>query len=123
MAQGPIDADRKRELSARLAASRTRVRLGRTRLKQDLNPLHRLRNAVRKKPLKTFAVAAGTAFTVSLLRRPAARKHRGGLSRAVLRNGFRLAKPALRFWLLKIAKDHFAGPRPPKAPPIHHDNS
>lgn len=123
MDQRPTE-ERKRQLSATLAASRARIQLGQSKLREDLNPVRRLRNAVRRKPVKTFAIAAGAAFLVGLLRHRPGRSHRKrGFKRLLLRGGFRIAQPALRFWLLKLAKERFLDPQSLKAPEIHRHNS
>lgn len=119
MDQRPTKQEQKRELSARLAASRVRIDAGRTSVLEKLNPVRRLRNTVRRKPVKTFAVAAGVAFVIGLLRRrPNRRKHKRGLGALALAGAFRLAQPALRFWVLKLVKDRLIHPHTAKLPPI-----
>ena len=74
----PTERERKQELI--VALSRSRESLGATRrefrqVKKRLNPVLRLRDAVRNHPLPVFGIAAGGALILTLvLRRPRAAK-------------------------------------------------
>ena len=87
-----------------MGASRVQLQLGRQRLQEKLNPLRRIRGAVTKHPVRTFGIAAGAAFAVSLLRRRSASRPTS-FKRHLFRWGFSLAQPAIRGWLLNQAKE------------------
>ena len=116
----PTDRARKQELI--VALSRSRESLGATRLelrqvKKRLNPVLRLRDAVRNHPLPAFGLAAGGALILTLvLRRRRVAQKPSSTKRLVLRWILSLAKPAARAWLLTKAKDRFFPlPEPPSA--------
>lgn len=107
MAPTPTDQDRKAQLVADLAASRQTLRRDRLHIGSQLNPVLRLRTAIREKPVPVFAAAAGTAFLLSVLlrRRPREEKRRGA-TRWLLGGALALAKPAARVWLTNLARTH-----------------
>jgi hypothetical protein len=108
MDQRSTEAERKAELIARLEASRARVGTGRHRLRENLHPVRRLRRSVKDHPFRTFGIAAGAAFAVSvLLRRSPAKQRPFSLKRTLVSWALGAAKPALRLWLLNEAKTRF----------------
>ena len=117
------DRERKQELI--VALSRSRESLGTTRLefqqvKKRLNPVLRLRDAVRNHPLPAFGIAAGSALILTLvLRRPRSEKKPSSTKRFLLRWAFSLAKPAARAWLLAKAKDRFLPLHEPPSAQTH----
>lgn len=119
MAARPTDPrERKQQLSASLSRSRNLLRTSRRQLRhvpQRLNPVLRLRAAVREHPLPAFGMAAGGALALTLLlRRPRETKKASSTKRLLLRWALSLAKPAAQSWLLTKAKDHFIPlPEPP----------
>ena len=122
MDQPTTAEERKRELIARLDASRARVQAGRDGLRKSLNPLHRARLAVRKHPARTFGLAAGAAFALSLLRRrPRNERRPVSMKGLLLRGGLKMVQPAVRVWLLKLAKERFIDHRRAKSNPFHQD--
>lgn len=121
MAPRPTDQERKAQLVATLANSRQALRSDRLHLRSQVNPVQRLRTAVRTKPVTVFSVAAGAAFLLSILlrRRPRSEKHHGAM-RWILGGVLTLAKPAARVWLTNLARSHapalFQTPDPDHTP-------
>ena len=108
MAQRPTDRERKKQLIAALADSRDVLKISRKRIRQQVNPLVRIRSAVRRKPLLVFAATAGVALLVTLLLRRRQREARPfSAKRMLLGWTLSLAKPAARVWIAHWAKDRF----------------
>ena len=106
MDQRSTEQQRKQQLIARLDASRAQIQISRQVLQGKLHPIRRIRGAVKSRPLRAFAIAAGGAFAISLLRRRSSSKSIS-FKRLLFRWGFNLAKPTIRLWLLKQAKERF----------------
>lgn len=118
MAQRPTDRERKEQLIATLAASRASLQVDRKRIKGQLNPLARVRSAVRNKPLPVFAATAAVAFLLTLFLRRRRHEPKPHRARRLLTGGIlALAKPAARVWLANWAKDRFLPISPPISPP------
>ena len=118
MAQRPTDRERKKQLVAALEASRQSLQLDRSRIKKQVNPLFRVRSAVRKNPLPVFAGAAGAALLLTLLlRRRREEPKPFSAKRMILGWVISLAKPAARFWVANWAKDRFLPLSDPFQPP------
>ena len=108
MAQRPTDRERKEQLIATLGASRASLRIDRSRIKRQLNPLVRVRSAVRSKPIPVFATTAGVALLLTLLMRRRKQERSPFSPRRMLLGWIlALAKPAARLWLANWAKDRF----------------
>ncbi len=107
MDQGSTGQERKQQLIARLDASRAQIHLDRQRLSEKLHPIRRIRGAVKSNPLHAFGIAAGAAFLFSVLRRRSSSSRPTTFKRLLFRWGFNLAKPTIRLWLLKQAKERF----------------
>lgn len=118
MARRPTDRERKEQLIATLAASRESLRVDRQRIKSRLNPVVRVRSAVRDKPLPVFATAAGAAFLLTLLVRRRKRAPRPFRTRRMLAGWIlSLAKPVARIWLADWARERFLPISTPIPPP------
>jgi hypothetical protein len=99
------------------------LRIDRDRIKRQLNPLARVRSAVRHNPLPVFATTAAVAFLITLLRRRRKRDDRPFKARRMLFGWFlALAKPAARLWIANWAKDRFL-PLPPPFQPTDRANT
>lgn len=98
---------RKRELSARLAACRGGTGPRGTGLLGQLSPFRRLQRTFAGHPLRVFGLTlAGTAFLTLLLRarrRSKSRRSSIGFLTVWLLGLF---QPAIRHWLLVKAKEH-----------------
>ncbi len=118
MAQRPTDRERKEQLIATLAVSRASLRIDRSQIKRQINPLVRIRSAVRNKPIPVFATTAGVALLLSLLLRRRKQEPKPfSAKRMLLGWVLALAKPAARFWLANWAKDRFLPLPDPFHPP------
>ncbi len=116
------EQERKRQLIARLDASRAQLQVDRQLLRDKLHPIRRIQGAVKSKPLRAFGLAAGTAFAMSFLVRRTKSSKPLTLKRLLWRWGFSLARPAIRLWLLDQVKKHLLSAVTEKLKPYHTDS-
>lgn len=105
MDQRSTEHDRKRQLIAQLDASRAQLQVDRQLVRDKLHPIRRIQGAVKSKPLRAFALAAGSAFALSIFLRRSKSSRPFTVKRLLWRWGFSLAKPAIRLWLLNQVKE------------------
>ncbi|MDB4538185.1 hypothetical protein N9230_06205, partial [Akkermansiaceae bacterium] len=100
------------ELTVLLDRQRGEIDKCRGRLKNELSPIHLLKQSVHNNPTGWFLGSLGTATLASfLLRRPKVvvqNRKRRGLLFSALKMGFSAARPALSAWL--IARKGELGP-------------
>ena len=124
MAPRPTEQERKQQLVAALASSRNSIRVDRGQLRQQLNPVLRLRSAVKNKPVPVFAATAAGALLLTLLlrRRPRSSPKSFSAKRMILGWALSLAKPPARVWLLNAARERFL-PHPDQGYSSHPDHT
>jgi len=99
---------RKAELTILLARQREAINQSRDRIKDELSPIHLLKQSVQKKPTTWFLGSLGTAaFASYFFRRPKVvvkDRKRHGLLFSALKMGFSAARPAMSAWVIAKAK-------------------